>query len=250
MFVRQTLCFRETVNGRSVLIFPSLINEKRPRDAEANKVEDVSYRAAGAVENIYASLVVQLGYTSVFSRDHHWRQHAQFEMGEGQVCGFRQIDARQGEIEMVLYYDRETSSEARLAFQGNFEWFLSRCPRVEIERLPVVDCPKCKRRQERNVVLNWVSSRKAHFFCNGCGKKLFTPKVAAIGVAARKFPAAVERSGQSQVAVARAKYEEALSWVKSKKKCSAFSMKSVKNHDFGYVGKNHDFSLLNFFFIL
>ena len=213
LFIRQTLCFRESVNGRSVLIFPSLINERRPRDAEADKVEDVSYRATGAVENIYASLVVQLGYTSVFSRDHHWRQHAQFEMGEGQVCGFRQIDARQGEIEMVLYYDRRTLPEARRAFQGTFEWFLSRCPRVEIERLPVVDCSGCQRRQERNVVLSWISAGQPHFFCSGCGVKLRTPKVAAIGAAARRFPAAVERSGQ--VALARTKYEEALSWVKS-----------------------------------
>ena len=177
LFVRQTLCFRESVNGRSVLIFPSLINERRPRDAEADKLEDVSYRASGAVENIYASLVVQLGYTSVFSRDHHWRQHAQFEMGEGQVCGFRQIDERPGEIEVVLYYDQKTLPEARRAFRGNFEWFLARCPRVEIECLPVADCPKCHRRQERNVVLKWVSAGQAQFFCNGCGTKLSTPKV-------------------------------------------------------------------------
>ena len=213
LFVRQTLCFRETVNGRSVLIFPSLINEKRPRDAEADKVEDASYRGAGAVENIYASLVVQLGYTSVFSRDHHWQHHAQFEMAEEQICGFRQIVERQGEIEIVLYYDKKTQPEARRAFQGNFEWFLARCPRVEIERLPVVDCSKCHRRQERNVVLDWISAGRSHFFCSGCGEKLSTPKVAAIGVAARRFPAAVERSGQ--VAMARTKYEEALSWVKS-----------------------------------
>ena len=214
LFVRQTLCFRESVNDKGVLIFPSLINEKRPSDAEADKTDDVSYRITGAVENVYASLVVQLGYTSVISRDHHWQKQAQFEMGKGQVCGFRQIDERQGEIELVLYYDRNTLPKARTEFRETFEWFLSRCPRVEIECLPVVDCPKCKRRQQRNVVLSWINEKQRHFFCNACGKRLGTPKVMAIGAAAaRAFPEAVERSGQ--VALARTRYEEALSWVKS-----------------------------------
>ncbi len=214
LFVRQTLCFRESVNDKGVLIFPSLINEKRPSDAEADKTDDVSYRIIGAVENVYASLVVQLGYTNAISRDHHWQKQAQFEMGEGQVCGFRRIDERQGEIELVLYYDRKTLPKARTEFQETFEWFLSRCPRVEIECLPVVDCPKCKRRQQRNVVLSWINEKQRHFFCNGCGKQLQTPKAVAIGAAvARAFPEAVERSGQ--VALARTKYEEALSWVKS-----------------------------------
>ena len=214
LFVRQTLCFRDNVNEKGVLIFPSLINEKRPSGAEADKTDDVSYRITGAVENVYASLVVQLGYTNAISRDHHWQKQAQFEMGKGQVCGFRQIDERQGEIELVLYYDRNTLPKARTEFQETFEWFLGRCPRVEIECLPVVDCPKCKRRQQRNVVLSWINDEQRHFFCNGCGKQLRTPKVVAIGAAiARAFPEAVERSGQ--VALARTKYEEALSWVKS-----------------------------------
>jgi hypothetical protein len=40
--------------------FPSLINEKRPPAIDTG-FDDVSYRVSGAVETVYAALVVQLG---------------------------------------------------------------------------------------------------------------------------------------------------------------------------------------------
>ena len=58
LFLAHNLCFRETFNQQTFLVFPSLINEKRPKDAEITSVEGASYRIKGAVENVYASLVV------------------------------------------------------------------------------------------------------------------------------------------------------------------------------------------------
>ena len=62
----------------------------------------------GAVENVYASLVVLLGYTNTFIRTHQWQNQAQYEMGEGETCGFLQTDYRDGEVEFVLYYAEQT----------------------------------------------------------------------------------------------------------------------------------------------
>ena len=64
LFLSRNLCFRETVNGATCLVFPSLINEKRPA-ASAGLIDDVSYRVTGEVETVYPALVVQLGYTRV-----------------------------------------------------------------------------------------------------------------------------------------------------------------------------------------
>ena len=53
----------------------------------------MAYTASGAVENVYASLVVLMGYTQTFTRTNQWRNHARYEVGRGQVCGFR-LEAR------------------------------------------------------------------------------------------------------------------------------------------------------------
>ena len=50
-------------------MFPDLINLKRPTLPVKEVVEDgVSYTVGGAIENVYASLVVLLGYTQTFTQ--------------------------------------------------------------------------------------------------------------------------------------------------------------------------------------
>jgi len=51
------------------LVFPELINLKKPVLDDEQPIKDgVSYTISGAVENVYASLVVLLGYTQTFTR--------------------------------------------------------------------------------------------------------------------------------------------------------------------------------------
>ncbi|MCJ8267937.1 MAG: GTP-binding protein [Psychrosphaera sp.] len=91
LFMNQNICFRETTEGasqRSFMVFPSLINEKRPKTGGIVTVDDTSYVITGAVENVYASLVVLLGYTEHFTRRHQWQNQAQYELKAEQICGF------------------------------------------------------------------------------------------------------------------------------------------------------------------
>ena len=83
------------------------------------------------MENLYASLVVLLGYTPSFTRINQWQNQAQYEMEPGQVCGFRLIEEREGEIELVLYYGDQMPLRGRVQFQELFEQFLyrARCGR-------------------------------------------------------------------------------------------------------------------------
>ena len=104
-FLEHSICFRETLGNDTLLIFPSLIKQKRPLQDDLPATDDISYVVRGRVENIYASLVVLLGYTPSFSRINQWQNQAQYEMGAGEICGFRMIEEREGEIELVLYYD-------------------------------------------------------------------------------------------------------------------------------------------------
>ena len=174
LFLEHNLCFRETFNEQTFLVFPSLINEKRPKDENITPLEGASYRVKGAVENVYASLVVLLGYTNTFMRTLQWQNQAQYEMGEGEICGFQQTSYGNGEIELVLYYDKQTPEPVRLTFRGLFERFLSR-HELEISRYQPVLCPKCKSQLARNVVMSQLAKHKDFSFCNECGEKLSLP---------------------------------------------------------------------------
>jgi small GTP-binding protein len=211
LFIEHNLCFRETLGRQTLLIFPALINQKRPQLEEAETVDDYSYRVTGAVENVYAALVVQLGYTSTFARTNQWQNQAEYETARGDVCGFRQVDEREGETELVLYYAKEKAG-ARLLFQGLFEQFL-RGRDVTVTKFPPVECPKCNYRQPRTEIVKRIGEGKGFLFCGECGKKIALPKAGeevALGAAERA------RVGEEQErARRRTAFESALVRVKA-----------------------------------
>jgi hypothetical protein len=212
IFLKHNICFRETLADKTFLVFPSLINEKRPKVAEIHIFEDVSYRLIGAVENVYASLVVLLGYTNTFTHTHHWQNHAQYELGPGQVCGFRQEAEHEGEIELVLYFGMDTPEYAQSLFRGLFEKFLNECD-VEVVRYPFVRCPRCGDRSERAAVRKQLDRGSQSLFCNNCGERIALAKmreIAALSLLVQK-----KLTQEQAVATKRTAFESALVWVKS-----------------------------------
>lgn len=174
LFIEHNLCFRETLGTQTLLIFPALINQKRPQVEESEIVDDYSYRVTGAVENVYAALVVQLGHTNTFTRTNQWQNQAEYETARGDVCGFRQIDEREGETELVLYHARDKPG-ARPLFQGLFEEFL-RGRDVSVTKFPPVPCPNCGYRQQRGEVVKRIGEGKGFLFCGECGIRLVLPR--------------------------------------------------------------------------
>jgi len=108
LFIEHHVCFRESdpLNGQSFLIFPELINLKRPLDEEKPVEEATAYMVSGAVENVFASLVVLLGYTQTFTRTQQWLDNARYEVSNSSVCGFRQETARDGELDFTLCFSK------------------------------------------------------------------------------------------------------------------------------------------------
>src|SRR4051812_19398542 len=68
LFLEHNVCFRETdpLRMEPYLVFPELINLKKPVEDDAATDDDVAYTVAGPTENVFASLVVLLGYTHTF----------------------------------------------------------------------------------------------------------------------------------------------------------------------------------------
>ena len=67
----------------------------------------MAYTVSGPTENVFASLVVLLGYTHTFTRTAQWQNNARYEVGDGLVCGFRQEAERDGELDFVLCFGPE-----------------------------------------------------------------------------------------------------------------------------------------------
>jgi hypothetical protein len=132
-------------------------------------------------------------------------------MGEGEICGFIQSEYRNGEIELVLYYDEKTPDPVRLTFRGLFERFLSR-RELDISRYQPVICHKCGTPLARNVVMDQLSKRKDFSFCHECGQQLQLPSPEPVSRLSRREE--VMMDVQQAVAQRRTAFEAALVRVK------------------------------------
>lgn len=209
-FLDHSICFRETLDNDTLLIFPGLIKQKRPLQDDIPFTDDISYIVRGQVENIYATLVVLLGYTPSFIRINHWQNQAQYEIATGQVCGFRMIEEREGEIELVLYYGDKMPSSGRKTFQELFEQFLYQ-REVEVTRFPPVICPN-NHRLQRATVTQLSREGATLAYCAKCGSPTPLPTVQqpSIGTSASPW---LQR--EEAIARLRKTYETYLSNIKS-----------------------------------
>jgi small GTP-binding protein len=209
LFLEHNVCFRETspLNLTSYLVFPDLINLKKPVIADEKPTEDgVSYTVSGAVENVHASLVVLLGYTQTFTRTDQWRNHARYEVGNGLVCGFRQDAERDGELDFVLYFCPKVGQPIRTLFQGLFESFLAR-RNLTVFRYELVACAN-GHPLNRNVVREQLRSGADFAFCAKCGAKTSLPRADQPIQLTRVQQAELET--QRRVANLRSRFEQAL----------------------------------------
>ncbi len=179
-FVNHNICFRESLGAEALLIFPGLIKQKRPLLEETEIIEDISYVVRGRIENVYSALVVLLGYTQTFTRVNQWKNQAQYELGKGEICGFRLIEEHEGEIELVLYHNPAMPPFGLAMFQGLFEQFLYQRD-VDVTPFPPVICPN-GHRQERATVVRRVRENKTSTFCDECGAKVGLPEAGATGI--------------------------------------------------------------------
>jgi small GTP-binding protein len=212
LFMEHHVCFRETdpLTGQSYLVFPELINLIKPALEDEKPTEDgTAYTVTGAVENVYASLVVLLGYTRTFTRTDQWRNQARYEVSGNLVCGFRQEAEREGELDFVLYFGREVGTPARTLFRGLFESFLAR-RNVTVVRFEPVYCPGCGAALERAVARTKLREGKTFAFCNDCGEKTPLPKSEEPIQLIRRVKVEVE--GQRRAADQRSRFERSHTW--------------------------------------
>ena len=209
MFLDRNLCFRQTdpLSSRVYLVFPELINLKRPPIDDGELLEEAAaYTAAGAVENLYASLVVLLGYTSTFRRTNQWRDHAHYVVGDGLVCGFRLEAEREGELDFVLYFGTRVGPPIRTLFQSLFESFLARS-KLTVRRYEPVICSQ-GHTLNRAAVREQVAQKRPDAFCTSCGERVLLPSAdTPIALTAEQ---AEDLRGERREVVHRSRFEQAM----------------------------------------
>ncbi len=211
LFLEHNVAFRETdpLRMEPYLVFPELINLKKPSGDERATEEGVAYTVRGPTENVFASLVVLLGHTHTLTRTGQWQNNARYEVGEGLVCGFRQEAERDGELDFVVCFGPKVGGPIRTLFQGLFESFLAR-RNLTVIRYEPVRCTEaeCGHLLDRSVVRQRMKEGKTFAFCNDCGEKLTLPEMAEPIQLTREIEAEVET--QRRTAEQRTRFEQAI----------------------------------------
>ena len=204
--------FAKTLQIKSCSCFRHSSTKSHRPPRTSVQTEGFSYTVTGAIENVYPALVVLLGYTNTFTRTNNWQHQAQYEMSPGELCGFRQIQEREGQLELGLYFGATCPPYTQTLFQGLFERFLRRRD-ITVVKYPPVSCDECGYRQQRSEVVKRIHSNKAFLHCGECGHRIELLQFAEEVKLSRRDQERVER--ERTLAERRTSFEAALVHVKS-----------------------------------
>jgi len=209
LFLEHNICFRETdpLRMEPYLVFPELINLRKPPEEDLATQDGATYTVMGPTENVFASLVVLLGYTHTFIRTAQWRNNARYEVGDGLVCGFRQEAERDGELDFVLCFGAKVGPAVRTLFHGLFESFLARRD-LTVLRYEPIRCTACNHLLDQAVVRQRLREGKGFAFCMECGEKLALPKSGQPIQLTRELQ--IEVQSQRRIAEQRTRFEQAV----------------------------------------
>jgi len=116
--VRHDLALRENAEDARYLMFPSQFNRDY-EDAPEPKGKAVAITFEGPVQSLYSTLAVRLGHSGLFTtgRAEMWRNAAVFTAKAGGKCGLFLHEFAEARGRLILFFDKEASSETRFHFE-------------------------------------------------------------------------------------------------------------------------------------
>ena len=171
IFVEHGLCLREPTEAGTLLVFPSYFKRERP-ELQGHPMPLVTYRFRGALEEIYATLVVRLHYTLAFDHDQLWRFAADFKTQEGKRLGLKMQKRADGSASLTVFLDPGIPEDTRVTFIRYIHDHLkSKDPNMVRARHYV--CPHCQAPVEnQQAVENRLSSGLEDIICVICEKRV------------------------------------------------------------------------------
>lgn len=114
-FVGRAWCLRQSADGRTLLTFPSYFRRERKEQPSHPSVL-VTYRFAGPVDDIYATLVVRLHHTKAFDSTDLWKSAADFRTQTGAALGFTLVRETEGTSRLEVYFEPGVDPNSRVLF--------------------------------------------------------------------------------------------------------------------------------------
>jgi len=136
LMLEHGVCFQH----EGLLVFPSLF-APAAETANARLPHAVSlyYDFAGAIDNIYASLVAWLVLAKEFGKVRLWSNRAEFELKDRGLCGLLKRGRPGGFAHVDVYFEKETPKRKQKEFISFVEDHLARNG-VEIREHVVIKC--------------------------------------------------------------------------------------------------------------
>jgi WD40 repeat protein len=144
--LRHEIALREQTDMGPRLVFPSEFTREHPflPDPEGKAVV---FNFEGPILNIYARLAVRLAQSGSFEKLEMWKNAANYSAIVGGKCGIFLRKPEEGQGELTLFFDSETSEQTRFQFEEYISAHLKRRALPEsIRRQRIFTCPnpKCK----------------------------------------------------------------------------------------------------------
>jgi hypothetical protein len=102
----------------------------------------VTYRFAGFLDDIYATLVVRLHHTKPFQQDQLWRYAADFKTETGKTLGVKLTRRAEGSGELEVYFDPGIAVDVKIIFSRYVHEHLLQKGQ-DVLRLRHYVCPHC-----------------------------------------------------------------------------------------------------------
>ena len=173
-FLDRSLCLREDTPRGTMLVFPSYFRRDKPDLPEHPNVF-VTYGFAGALDEIYSTLVVRLSYSDGFKYEQLWKDAADFTTPGGKRVGLAMTKKVEGAAEIVVYFETGVPDDTKVTFiKYVHEHLLARAqPREEVTRVRTYVCPHCNEPLEnrRAIQIRQAKGRK-DIICPICEERL------------------------------------------------------------------------------
>ncbi len=163
LMLEHGICFQH----EGLLIFPTLF-DPAPDTADGKLPHAVSlyYDFAGAIDNIYASLIAWLVLAKEFGKVRLWADRAEFEMKDAGLCGLLKKGRPGGFAHVDVYFEPQTPERQRQEFISFVEDHLSRSG-LEIREHVTIKCP-CGHEFAEETLRQRIARGDTDVGCPGC----------------------------------------------------------------------------------
>jgi small GTP-binding protein len=168
------IAFREPAEDGTILVFPSQLTRENPALPDPPGKEFL-FHFHGGVANIYATLVVRLAHSGIFTLSDLWRNAVAFSAKGSGKCGIFLTEADEGSGVLTVFFDEAATPSTRIQFSDYVETHLVRkaIPNTVI-RERVLSCPNedCRTSVSEGVIARRIAMGRDWVVCNICDTRI------------------------------------------------------------------------------